>query len=235
MRRALRRALALPFILAAVLVALAPAGSASGGYPPVGPSVIYLPAVFGQVSTPPTPVPPTATPTRTPTPVVSTPTPTTTPGGGNLLLDPSFEQGFTYWTPGGYAALSNFAHSGALSVWLGGYDNADDAVYQTVVIPGCATAGTISYWLFPISTGTRAGLSDKVRVSLVDTSSFANIYVGDNWVAPTQYGPWTFRQDAINAVSQYAGHSAFVSIVGTTDSSYWSEWYFDDAALTFTC
>src|SRR5262249_22610966 len=114
-------------------------------------------------------VPPGATPTFPPTAMASarptrTPAPTATPGAADHLLDPGFEQGFTYWTPGGYPELTSVAPTGTTSVRLGGYDNADGAVFQPVTIPACATGGMISNWLYPYGTATREGLSDKVRV-----------------------------------------------------------------------
>jgi len=77
-----------------------------------------------------------------------------------LLYDGGFEyQGYN-WQTEGNIWLSEQAHSGAYSAWLGGQDNAHDWLWQSLYIPANATRVTLSFWYTQDSEENYCGYDD---------------------------------------------------------------------------
>jgi len=70
-----------------------------------------------------------------------------------LLQNPGFETGsWAPWQTSGSPSLtSDISHSGSWSADMGGYDNAEDYIWQEVDIPADATDVTIDFW-YQLST-----------------------------------------------------------------------------------
>jgi subtilisin family serine protease len=62
------------------------------------------------------------------------------------LQDTGFEAGGYAWGTQGDVYLSEYAHAGAYSAWLGGVNNSDDWIWQTMFIPQNVTRVTLSFW-----------------------------------------------------------------------------------------
>ncbi|MFQ5854753.1 MAG: SpoIID/LytB domain-containing protein [Anaerolineae bacterium] len=110
---------------------------------------------------------PTTTPSPTPVPPTPTPGPTATPSPtpanwvcGDLVNNPSFEDGQAFWTipmtdyPG--RITSERAHTGDRSVLVGILDPEEDvlsfsSVWQDLFVRANAESVTLSYWYYPVS------------------------------------------------------------------------------------
>jgi len=67
-------------------------------------------------------------------------------GCGEGLYDGGFEAGGYGWETEGDVWLSEYAHSGNYSAWLGGLNNAHDWLWQTVYLPPDVSRVTLSFW-----------------------------------------------------------------------------------------
>ena len=72
---------------------------------------------------------------------------------------------------------------------------------------------------------------------LADRLELGNLYTGDNSIDPSKQGIWQARQDTVPSSKVVAarGHSVIVSVEATTDSRYWSGWYFDSFQILVSC
>lgn len=163
----------------------------------------------------------TGTPTPTPT---ATPTP---PPGGEQIVNGGFENGTSPWvqsSANGYQLIDpTRPHTGSYSAWLGGYNNANDTIYQTVTVPA---NGTLSYWWY-MSTQETTHPWDYLRVQLYSTSGTL-IATLRTWNDGS--GANTWRQDSISLAS-YAGQTLRVRFNTTTDSSLTTSFFVDDVSL----
>jgi hypothetical protein len=74
-----------------------------------------------------------------------------TPPPTQLLQNPGFESGWTYWQTESFPSLSSTSHNGAWSVRLSGEEC---WVWQEVHIPSDATDMSLGYWLTGLSSDT---------------------------------------------------------------------------------
>jgi hypothetical protein len=152
-----------------------------------------------------------------------------------VVFNGGFESGLYGWFIGGFPFLSSaVTHSGYFSAGLGGYNNAYDFLGEGVVVPSCARSGAIQYWLYPVTTASTSGLLDDLRVR-IDDLQVGILYLGDNYIDPSNQATWRSRQDPVSNVAAAQGHGVTLSIEAFTDSTFWSGWYVDDVSLTFSC
>ncbi len=91
------------------------------------------------------------------------------PGCSQFMQNGSFEQGpgsCPWWqsSSGGYELIDTlWPRGGSYSAWFGGYDNANDVMFQVIRIPDNATSTTLTFWWY-MST-TEAGASSDVMDS----------------------------------------------------------------------
>ncbi len=167
-------------------------------------SVVYLPAVFKNY-------PPCAQP----------------------IQNGDFEAGSAYWTLGGATIISTRTpHSGSYSAWLGGYNNANDTLYQTVTIPSTGPTGQpiVSAWLgyyWYMTTEETSHSWDYLYVKIRD--AYGNDLttletLSDGSTANT----WGFSSFDVSA---YIGQTVQVYFRGTTDGSYKTSFFIDDVSL----
>lgn len=161
----------------------------------------------------------TTSPTPTPTP---TPAPST-----ERIVNGGFESGTTPWvqsSSGGYQLIDTTRpHSGSYSAYLGGYNNANETIYQTVTVP---TNGTLTYWWY-MSTQETGGAYDYLRVRLHDSSG-ATVATVRSWSNGSGAGVW--RQDSIS-LGSYAGRTLRVGFSATNDSWLPTSFNVDDVSL----
>ncbi|HEY1013194.1 MAG TPA: S8 family serine peptidase [Herpetosiphonaceae bacterium] len=170
-----------------------------------------------------TPQPGTPTPTGTPVPPTATPVP-----GGNAIANGGFESGVTPWTQysngGGVVIDTTRPRSGAYSAYFGGYNSANEYVYQTVTVPA---NGSLKYYWYKTTQET-SGTYDYLRVRIYSASGALLGTVATHSNASTPSGAWT-----LNTVSlaSYAGQSVRVQFEATTDWSLPTTFFVDDVSL----
>lgn len=144
-----------------------------------------------------------------------------------------FEAGSVYWTLEGRTTIStNTPYSGSYSAWLGGYDNANDTLYQTVNIPNTGPTGQsvvsahLSYYWYMTTQETShpwdylyvkirdAYGNDLTTLETLNDGSTANTWVTSGF-----------------DVSAYIGQTIQVYFQATTDSSVTTSFFIDDVSL----
>jgi hypothetical protein len=90
-----------------------------------------------------------------------------------LVVNGGFESGSSGWTLSGAAQVGAgavYAHTGTHSLWLGGTASESYQAYQSVQIPGNATAATFSFWFNIVSQENPwAQIFDTLYVSIRNT------------------------------------------------------------------
>jgi len=162
------------------------------------------------------------TPTPTPPPTATPP-----PSGGERVVNGGFENGTSPWvqsSANGYQLIdATRPHSGARSVWLCGYNNCNDTIYQTLTVPA---NGTLSYWWY-MTTQETTHPWDYMRVRLYNTSGTL-LTTLRTWNDGS--GANTWRQDTISLAS-YAGQTVRLHFGGTTDGSLTTSFFVDDVSV----
>jgi hypothetical protein len=204
----------------------------------------------GTPTSSPTPGTPTSTPSITPTgteptvPVTETPTPTETgalatptPVCSDRIVNGGFEtlvgNEALPWVRGGSVTYTTIEqHSGARSVWLGGYNNADDQVYQEVTIPDHALPGEettqalLSYW-WGVLTNDPSPATDYLYVRVRNTAgelletleTLSNASITGRW------------QQSEHDLSAYKGQTIRITFEAITDASQATSFFVDDVTL----
>lgn len=158
----------------------------------------------------------------------SSPPPPPPPPPSGTITNGGFEDGTSPWqqsSAGGYQLIDTYLpRTGSYSAWLGGYNNANDAISQTVTIP---SNGTLTYWWYLSSSEGTSTAYDYFRVRLYNTSGglVATVKTRSNKDAR---GAW--YQDSISLAS-YAGQSLRIEFSVTTDFSLTTSFFVDDVNL----
>ncbi len=172
------------------------------------------------------PVQPTPTPTLGPAPV----------GCRDAVANGGFESGdFDGWDSGNMwtntdfqpEITSDYSHAGDYSAWLGGYADADDAIWQYVSLPTQPSRALLSYWWWMETDEEDDHGFDYLYVQILDED--------DNALATLQEvhdgassGQWT---SAVFDVSAFQGRRIQVVFVVTGDDSNVTSFYIDDVKL----
>ena len=156
--------------------------------------------------------------------------------GANVVSNANFETGTAGWTQsasGGFPIITNdasVAHGGAWYAWLGGYDSANDTLYQQIFIPDNASLVTLQFWYNIQTTETSSSAAfDTMTVTLASASTgarlatlatFSNLNRTNGWVQSAQYD-----------VSAYRGQTVRLVFQAITDGSNISSFLVDDVNL----
>ncbi len=154
------------------------------------------------------------------------------------LGNPGFEQGRTVWTSTGpfpniYAVPEiPHVHSGVWGGWLGGYNNADDQLFQNVSVPSSATAATLSFWVYSQTDEQSTGY-DYFTLQIIDPgngSHYVDAFMIDAYPASNawQYKTYTLTGSQVNAIK---GKTVRVRFRTTTDFSLISNFFIDDVSF----
>ena len=175
---------------------------------------------------------PTTTPTRTRTPTATvTVGPTPTADCHNGLANAGFEAcTLQPWTIGGLAEHyrgSRYAHTGQSSVWLGGYYNADDQLWQKLVLSPRTVSASFRYW-YLVQSQEAGPAVDLLVVELRDEESrlLATLDQRSNVHAD---GAW--HQSPTVTVGPYAGQTVWLHFRGTGDGARITNFFIDDVTL----
>lgn len=157
-----------------------------------------------------------------------------------ILINGDFEQYHTGWTeitsvsvPIIQPAPSGITtHSGRYLAWLGGYNNADDQLYQNVTFPADLNSAILSFWYWSQSQETAAG-RDYFMLQLIDPNT-GHHYVEAFYIEslpPTnawRLASFTLTSDQINAIR---GQTVRVRFRVVTNGSLLTSFFIDDVSL----
>jgi hypothetical protein len=193
------------------------------------------PIVGGSGGGTPTPTP-TNTPTPTPTPT-NTPTPTPTPNpGGNLVVNPGFENGTSPWhesSSGGYQLIDpTNPHTGTYSAYLCGYNNCNDQIWQSITLPSSFTTATFSFWTYIDTSETTTTTCYDHFYARLRTSSGSTIATVQSQCNLNTHGWTKYTFTVTSQLSAYKGQSIQVYFQGTNDVSLPTDFFVDDVSLT---
>jgi len=144
----------------------------------------------------------------------------------------NFEARSAYWTLGGLTIISlNRPHGGSYSAWLGGYDNANDTLYQTITIPSTGPTGRpvvsarLTYYWYMTTEETSPStdfdyLYVQIRGSPIRTvETLTNRSVKDTWAFSSF------------DVSEFIGQTVQVYFRATTEATLPTSFFVDDVGL----
>jgi hypothetical protein len=186
------------------------------------------------------PTPDAAIPTPGPDAAPPPDAPPCSPTWIGLLGNGDFESGAATWTSIGGSIVSMSsempisAYAGVYAAWMAGYNAADEALLQTVVIPADATALRMRAQRCFV-TADETGPADYLIIELRNTSgttvetlaSYSNEDIG------TVCGWNPFE---MTAASAHAGETIQLYFHATTNGLYPSSFYLDDVVLeAFAC
>jgi hypothetical protein len=190
-----------------------------------------------------TPKPPTPTPSASPTAIPPTHTSTTTPtpGCGEIIVNGDFEQGREAWieeSSGGYAIITtewSDPYQGSWVAWFGGYNNADDKIYQLVSVPPNAQDNQILvFYLYVESDDSPVNVYDEFFLQFFNSSwdpVSDPIWIADN----TTPMDWTLQSINLSGFSSIAGQDIYIRFKGTTDYSLITNFVIDEVSLDIAC
>jgi len=154
--------------------------------------------------------------------------------GTNLVINPDFEGSTPAWSAtGAFGSVidsdASRAHAGAGYAWLGGYDSANDVLYQDVTIAATATAAAFQFW-YRIYTSESLGTAyDTLRVEVLSATdntllgtlrTYSNLDVTSGWVQSQSFD-----------LAKYKGQKIRLKFTGRTDASDSSSFLIDDVTL----
>lgn len=146
---------------------------------------------------------------------------------GEYIQNGGFEDGVTPWIFGGATLrTTRQAHSGNYSAWLGGYNNADDWMYQFVTLSGRATSATLSYWWY-METDEYTHPWDYLYVKIRNINGYdlRTLEVITDGNTANVWVPSSFD------ISEFIGQTIQVYYRATTDGSLITDFYIDDVSL----
>ena len=174
------------------------------------------------------PLTPTATLEPTLPPPTVAPTLPPTPTCWDLIENGGFEgTSLLPWQVTGAAMRAEHrVHSGNYSLWLGGYNNANDSIAQTVTIPTGVISATVQYWWL-LETTESDHPHDYLYVELRSPTGalLDTLQVIDDGRSP---GVWLAESFD---VSSWAGQTVKLVFRAETNADQFSSFFIDDVVL----
>jgi C1A family cysteine protease/predicted secreted protein len=163
-----------------------------------------------------------------------------------VVQDGGFENGnpnpFWVQSSGDYAIIGpswwpyNYrTYTGSWSAWFGGYDNADDQLYQTISIPAGISSARLVLYLYVESEDDPDIPYDYFHVELQNASggTLENFLWADNRMDNTRWWVGTMEWDDF---SSYAGQTLRLFFQGTNNNnSLVTNFFVDDATFWTYC
>ena len=158
------------------------------------------------------------------------------PGATNLFQNPGFESGNTVWVQesGPQPIISQSsgtpvpAYTGNWLAWFGGYENANDVLYQQVTIPSWACQANVQFWYW-IATEETSGQNDILSVEIRRNSdnallktlkTLSNLDSTSGWVQSQQFD-----------VTEFIGQTVRLRFAATTNATNNTNFFIDDVNL----
>lgn len=171
-------------------------------------------------------------------------------GGGNIIVDGGFESATASgMTAPGWTATTNvsghnviikggaYPRAGTNYAVLGGVNNENETLTQTVSIPGNATAAALIFWANVVTGETGSTVYDRMAVEIHNTSGtlLATVYTLSNVSASQSNNTnGTYFQTPQIDLSAYKGQTVQIVFHTTTDASLLTVFRVDDVALNVT-
>jgi subtilase family serine protease len=153
-------------------------------------------------------------------------------GGGTqsqLIQNGGFENGTSPWvesSSGGYQLIdSTNPHTGNDSAYLGGYNNANDSIYQKISVPSTASSVTLSYWT-DVETTETSHAYDFLKVQVRNTSG--KVLKTLQTQSDATASGWKSQSFDLSA---YKGQTVEVNFVATNDYSNPTDFFVDDVSV----
>lgn len=144
-----------------------------------------------------------------------------------------FENWWDYWDISG-PTHSTLAYSGSYSAWLGGYNNANDTLYQTVTIPSVGPEGDpvvsvrlIYYWHMTTDEISTYSDYDHFYARIRNTGG-GTLRELEHLTNRSTEGAWV---SSSFDVTEFKGQTVQVYFGATTDPSLPTSFYVDDVAI----
>ncbi len=157
-----------------------------------------------------------------------------------LLQDGDFEAGLPnpYWKTASNRSSSildnssipqpNPTHSGAWKAWLGGDNNVQESLWQTITVPSGTASLQVSIWWLVNTNEPSPLVNDRLDVQLRDATSatiLATLYTLYDGDANTVW------QQKVISTSPYAGQTIQIAFVADTDASNPTNFFIDDVSV----
>lgn len=151
------------------------------------------------------------------------------------VVNGGFEAALDGWTVGmGQPVIrTDRPETGARSLFLGGRNDANDSVSQTVTVPTWAERAALYAFTYTSSDDFPTAYRDGLVVVVLEPSRgivLAAHLEGNN----TDRDRWLGHHVAMD-VRAYQGRTLVVSLTGNTDSAFPTKWYADGVSLLFAC
>ena len=149
-----------------------------------------------------------------------------------LVVNGGFEDGHAPWIEQSKLQMELldpfYPHTGKIGAWLGGANNADDSLTQTVTLPPDAGSITLRFWWAIFSEEAPGARFDIARSELLRSngSMITTTLTIDNEAADA----WLWNE-AVTDLSAYAGQTVQLRLRATNDATNPSNFFFDDVSI----
>ncbi len=155
------------------------------------------------------------------------------------LIDPGFERGPFYgwgeFSSGFYYIVTNnpsMAYSGDWFAWLGGYDYAEDYIYQEIEVPSNATQAYLQFWYNITTDETTTTAYDKMFVQLYREGDDGYLYLVKTFVTLSNAKKTTgWVQSPKYSLSYYKGKKLYLIFYVLNDWSSPTNFLVDGVSL----
>jgi hypothetical protein len=167
--------------------------------------------------------------------------PTSVCNDTQVVQNGGFESGDTIWvqSSGPYYIIGPieqgyYPYSGFWSAWFGGYDDADDGLYQTINIPAGTSSAQLVFYLYVETSDSIFTPYDYFYMELQNASggTLERFLVADNTDSTIT---WYRVMGTWSDFSSHAGQTRRLFFEGTTDYSDFTNFFVDDTTFWTYC
>ena len=161
--------------------------------------------------------------------------------GATLIQNGGFEDGTSRWIEEGSSIIRSTSdphpppsvYEGEWAAWLGGYNNANDKLYQYFTVPVNLDSLVLSYYVW-VGTDETSGQWDYLYVTLRDENNaiLASDQL-DNSTLPEH--TWVRREQTIYGLGSRSGQQLYLMFQVTTDGSNITSFVVDDVSMVEHC
>ncbi len=164
------------------------------------------------------------------------------PCGYNFLLNSDFEEDTppgAFWqesTNVPHTIISkDFPYSGERSIFMGSYNNAEEWVRQSFIVPSGLDVARLSFWWHGESIATGDSPSATLKIGL--QSPPGNYLGGPRMtISDADIGSgWVWTEIPVSGFIPWAGQTLWLSFEATTNSSAKTRFAVDDMVMRFDC
>jgi len=161
------------------------------------------------------------------------------PEGSELIQNGDFEQGTSLWVEQAPAPIIRSTlpitpYSGEWAAWLGGYNSADDTLYQAFTVPPGMTSATVHFYVVMETAETLPVYFDHFYARLRDSDGrlLAELYALHN---TAQEYVWFYVTAEVSGFEALVGQTVRLSFETSTDSIDVTNFVLDDVSLVMHC